>query len=503
MKNKANIIIIVICAILAFGIAYVVNACSFDYENATFDYTIEESLIDQDIIGASKDGRTIIKMYEQGKLVGIISDKEKLDKELDNTYKELYESVYPNSALSYSTDIYFTEENSYFYYEDKDDDIINYIITNKLLSLKVNRIEFSNGAVVYCKELQDFEDAKDQYLLNYVDYESLVLIENNQLPEELTTYGERIIDIQVAETYTVNEGFANIEDIKTDTKSLLEFFCYGYGKDMEFYITEEYDTVEWVAQQYDITAQQLITLNTDVLKSETQLLAVGTKLNVTLYNSPITVIVKKERIAKEVVYAESTIYRANDELREGVNRTIVAEEDGSKNVYYTEVYVNGILSTQEINNEVITLDPVREVVEYGTKVIPGVGTGKFRWPVANPRVSCHWGCYNSPTLGFHRGVDIVNSKNRYGSVYAADRGTIDEVGYTSINGYYVIIDHNNGYKTYYGHMKSKCYYNEGVNVEKGDVIGQIGMTGAATGPHVHFIIIKNGVKSDACKWLGC
>ena len=211
----------------------------------------------------------------------------------------------------------------------------------------------------------------------------------------------------------------------------------------------------------------------------------------------------KERVAKEAVYAGSTVYVANDELREGVYRIKVEEEDGSKNVYYKEVYINGEIDSQEVLREEVTLAPINEVVEYGTMIIPGIGTGSFRWPVDNPHVTCHWGCYNNSWWGFHSGVDIQNAIHRYGPVYAADRGTIEEVGYTSINGYYVFINHNNGYRTYYGHMSSMCYWPEGANVEKGDIIGQIGMTGAATGPHVHFVIYIGDQKYDACRWLGC
>lgn len=84
---------------------------------------------------------------------------------------------------------------------------------------------------------------------------------------------------------------------------------------------------------------------------------------------------------------------------------------------------------------------------------------------------------------------------------AADRGTVIENSYHYINGYYMIIDHNNGYTSYYGHMNKKGFYPVGTNVEKGEVIGQIGMTGKATGPHIHFFITKNGVRVNPIYYL--
>ena len=144
---------------------------------------------------------------------------------------------------------------------------------------------------------------------------------------------------------------------------------------------------------------------------------------------------------------------------------------------------------------IITRQPVREETRVGTKVIPGYGTGTFRWPVDNPSITCRWGCYSG-----HQAIDIKNSYNRYGNLYAADRGTIAETGYTSINGYYQIIDHNNGYKTYYGHMNRPAFFKVGQNVEKGEIIGQIGMTGRdATGPHVHFFM-KTASETQCNGW---
>ena len=119
-------------------------------------------------------------------------------------------------------------------------------------------------------------------------------------------------------------------------------------------------------------------------------------------------------------------------------------------------------------------------------VIPSVGSGKFRYPTDNARVSCGWYCYAG-----HRALDIVNTYNRYGNVRAADRGTIIQTGYGPVTGHYVIINHNNGFWTYYGHMNKPCFYKAGYVVAKGEIIGQIGTTGRSTGPHIHFEV-RNG-----------
>ena len=195
---------------------------------------------------------------------------------------------------------------------------------------------------------------------------------------------------------------------------------------------------------------------------------------------------------KEPIIAQ-TVYRTNSELREGVIQKVQSGVDGSKNSLYTERWINGVLVSGTLTSSVDTLQPINEVVEVGTMQIPGVGTGTFQWPVDNPYISCHWGCYYG-----HRAIDIQNAYDRYGPIYAADRGVIEVNSYNGINGNYIIIDHNNGYETYYGHMNVPSPLQVGDVVDKGDVIGQIGMTGLATGPHTHFFIMYEGERYNPC-----
>ena len=107
-----------------------------------------------------------------------------------------------------------------------------------------------------------------------------------------------------------------------------------------------------------------------------------------------------------------------------------------------------------------------------------------------------WGCYYG-----HRANDFVDEYNRWGNVYAADNGIVSVNTYDSISGWYVKIDHQNGYVSYYGHMNQQSPLAVGTIVTKGQVIGDIGMTGLATGPHVHFYVAYEGVELDVCNEL--
>lgn len=95
----------------------------------------------------------------------------------------------------------------------------------------------------------------------------------------------------------------------------------------------------------------------------------------------------------------------------------------------------------------------------------------------------------------HVGIDLVPSpSNNDAKILSIADGKVVSVrktGENGGNGCYVRIKHSNGLQTLYYHMKNKSIkVNVGDNVKKGDVIGIIGMTGLATGVHLHFQIDK-------------
>jgi murein DD-endopeptidase MepM/ murein hydrolase activator NlpD len=100
-------------------------------------------------------------------------------------------------------------------------------------------------------------------------------------------------------------------------------------------------------------------------------------------------------------------------------------------------------------------------------------------------------------------------KPHLGTDYAAPTGTpirstadgvISKAGYTSGNGNYVKVRHNSTYSTQYLHMsKIKSGISPGIAVKQGDVIGYVGSTGLATGPHVCYRFWKNGKQVDPLK----
>lgn len=98
----------------------------------------------------------------------------------------------------------------------------------------------------------------------------------------------------------------------------------------------------------------------------------------------------------------------------------------------------------------------------------------------------------------HLGTDYAAPKGT--PILTVGDGTIEEAGYKQFNGNYVKVKHNGTYTTQYLHMsKIARGMKRGARVKQGDVIGFVGSTGLATGPHVCFRFWKNGKQSDHLK----
>lgn len=495
MKKILPILLALLLSLGVIGISTVFKTPSLDPNVNAFS---ETSIIAQTVGTVSETPVTISKVYIKKQLIGVITDKAVIQKFLTKVYKESYETSFPDATIGLGEDVVITSEDGYVSYENKDAEILDYLQKNDLFSVESNKIEFSNGAIIYVKNIADFEAAKEQYLLNFISKSALDLIKRKQLPATLKTYGTREIGISVVETTTISKGLAPKSKILMDTNAIVYFLSYGYGVEKKYYTVQPYDTVEGVGSDNGLSAQQVLAINPDVLKSTEQILQVGMKLNVTYFDSPINVVVTRERLVKETVYPPTTKYITDPILHEGLRVVQTNDQNGYANAKYQESYVNGELAGYKKISSIIVKQPVQEVIRVGTYVVPGIGSGKFRWPIDNPRITCRYMCkYN------HYAIDIVNTYNHYGNIYAADRGVVIQSGWHPLSGYFINLSHSNGYMTHYYHMSRPGFFPVGVAVEKGEIIGQIGNTGSSTGPHLHFEIWYNGTRRNPCVYLGC
>lgn len=123
-------------------------------------------------------------------------------------------------------------------------------------------------------------------------------------------------------------------------------------------------------------------------------------------------------------------------------------------------------------------------------------------PVAAYGITSGFGMRQHPILGVwrsHAGLDLAAS---YGSpIVATSDGMVSTAGWQGGYGLLVTLDHGGGLQTRYGHM-SRLNVEPGQQVHKGSVIGYVGSSGLATGPHLHYEIRLNGLAINPATHIG-
>ncbi|MGB5590713.1 MAG: M23 family metallopeptidase, partial [Gammaproteobacteria bacterium] len=122
-------------------------------------------------------------------------------------------------------------------------------------------------------------------------------------------------------------------------------------------------------------------------------------------------------------------------------------------------------------------------------------------PISSGWLSSYYGKRTDPFSGkqkFHSGVDFAGNEGV--DVLAVASGVVTWSGKRSGYGTMVEINHGNGLVTRYAHNKENLVQ-VGDTVKKGQAIGRMGKSGRATGPHVHFEVLKNGQKVNPLKYV--
>lgn len=124
----------------------------------------------------------------------------------------------------------------------------------------------------------------------------------------------------------------------------------------------------------------------------------------------------------------------------------------------------------------------------------------FVYPISG-RLTSRFGWRSDPFTGvrtFHTGIDLAAPIGT--RIKATLDGTVATSGYSAVYGNYVIVTHNDGYQSLYGHM-SRVAVKRGDSISQGGTIGYVGNTGYSTGSHLHLSVYKNGKMIDPLSLL--
>ena len=454
--------------------------------------------------------KEVYNVYLDGRLLGTIKSKDALEKYIDNEQKELKEEfnvkkVYkPNGleiekCLTHDAKI-LSEKQIYNKIKEKTSFTIKgYVVTIKSDD-KEEKINILDKKI--------FDKAVNKVLTVFVNKGDVKNYKNDtQTPIETT--GSLIEDISIKEKITITESFISTDEMIFDDETLLtKYLLFGsLDKDQE-YTVQPGDTIETVSFNNKLGVEEFLIVNPE-FTSSTNLLSVGQKVNISLIDPMISIVVQKH-VVEDMPKNFETITKDDSSMYQGQTKVQTEGVNGVQRVTSKVRYVNGQAEPAIITNYTTITEPINKVVLKGTKSLPSssysgggspaVTAGIWGWPTISPYIVTSEFKYRWGRL--HAGLDI--SGCGFGSpIYSIGPGTVTSVttgcpgqGYlgSSCGGGYgnaVFIDHGNGMVVKYAHLNT-VNASVGQRVSRGTYVGTMGNSGSSSGTHLHFEVRVNG-----------
>lgn len=429
------------------------------------------------------------QVFLDGKLLGTVTSKSKLEKYINNQneyIKNKYkvDTVYSPNGLEIEKILTYENET------DKISDIYEKIKNEKAFTIKGYQMTIKDGEnskTLYATKEEIFNKALEQTIETFVGKENYKNY-NNDSQAEITDVGTIIENIYIENEKTLKESYISTDEkIYIDSEELSQYLIFGENMVQNDYTVKFGDTIEDIAFKNEISVEEFLLSNSDITSAK-NLLYNGQVVKIAVTNPQIKVVVE-EYVVEDVVNKFRTVERYDNNMSIGTNKITQYGSDGTDRISKDVKRVNGTITYVNTQSKIELKPTVNQIVVIGQKYIPTVGSlESWGWPSNSGwTISSGYGYRINPISGareLHDGIDIAGTG--YGSpVYAANNGVVVTVSYNYVNGNYVVIDHNNGYSTYYGHM-SKALVQVGQTVARGETIGLVGATGWATGPHIHF-----------------
>lgn len=434
----------------------------------------------------------IYHIYVANSYIGTVSDYAVVEQIVKNKEQEASEQ-YKEFAIDATSTVKVVSEQV-FDAKTVDDTATTKKLEEAIVVKAAAHALLVNGEpVAYVKNEADFNKLMTNLKLQYATQEELDELASRQPNAILPTlkHGEtRLVDITLSADLTGKEVNVLPSSI-VEVNDALRVLQTG-SLEEQVYKVKSGDVLGSIAKAHGLKIAELLKLNPNI--TETSILNIDQELNVTVAKPFVTVKVVREKMRHETIDFTEIVEEDETMLK---GEKVVKQEGavGKRDVMYLITEENGVRTGRVQTSENLLSEPKDHIVVVGTKVIPSRGTGQFAWPAVGGYISSQmghrWGRQ-------HEGIDIARPSNY--AIKAADNGIIVKAERHSTLGNYVMIDHQNGYKTVYGHM-SKINVSVGQTVAQGTSVGVMGSTGRSTGTHLHFEVHKNGSPVNPMAYL--
>lgn len=452
--------------------------------------------------------KQLYNVYLAGKSIGIIESKEALENYIDEKQQELKNKYHVDKVYA-PNDLDIVKEITYDNKISTVEEIYKKIENIKGASsftidgykIYIKGIEKKNedgtttttdDVTLYVLDKDIFTNSVTKTITAFIDKDTYeAYLNDTQKKIEGNDTGTIIENLYIQNTITIKKDRIPAGDKIYETEEeLSKFLLFGTTDEQETYIVKAGDTIEEISNNNKLSTEEFLIANTN-FKTAQDLLYPGQEVKLGLI-SPKFDLVEVEHVVSQKPIKMETIYKDDDTQYVGYEKVEQDGKDGLALVTEKIQLVNGEIQDTVQANSVVLSPSINKIVVRGTKrysssslgpnVDVPVGIGSWVWPTNSPYTissyfSWRWGKH-------HDAVDITGSG--YGSpIKAANNGIIVQSGYTSTNGNYIVIAHQNGYYTMYAHMAAR-YKQVGDIVMAGDQIGTMGNTGFAYGVHLHF-----------------
>lgn len=408
------------------------------------------------------------------KTVGIIKSKASLNREIETLKHEMQED-YGKTDIKIGQNVKATAIFKSGSDILTDEELRSILKKNLHFKVKATALVVDNKDVTYLKNTSEVDK-----LLKKIKEPSI---------KEANGTG-KFVEIKFQEKVTKAEREVDISKV-LDLKEAEKLVLKGTTQEVKYKVKEG-DTDWDIARAHNMRVKDLEAANPG---KNLELLQIDQELSMVVPKPYITV--------KSLEYAKynmpipfETVYEDTDQMYAGDVKVKVEGIQGQKHIEAKVERINGKEVKREILKEENLSMPVSKIVIKGTKERPKtLAYGKFIMPTnrgtLTSRFGQRWG-------RMHKGIDLAVPVGTV--VSAADGGKVIFAGKKGSFGNLVIIDHENGYHTYYAH-NSKLTVSAGDRVYRGQQIAYSGNTGRSTGPHVHFEVRKDGTPVNPLTYL--